>query len=160
MVSDSPVTGHILSSVVPANVTGDLLHELTGVDLASKLHYLRAVYYFKPSEAVERLTIWQMKEPMFLMLGTFYVAAGRIRRHGTGRPYLKCNDSGVRTVEANAATTVEEWMEMEEVDRAKHLVYDKVLGPDLAFSPLVYLQVIHCLLFFFFRLITNTSSVL
>ncbi|ONK65844.1 uncharacterized protein A4U43_C06F1550 [Asparagus officinalis] len=35
---------------------------------------------------------------------------------------------------------VEEGKEMEEVDRAKHLVYDRVLGPDLAFSPLVYLQ--------------------
>ena len=150
MVSDDIVTGHTLSTVVPANVTGDALHELTGLDLALKLHYLRVVYYFRPSEAIESLTAWKLKEPMFLMLDVFPKAAGRIRRHGSGRPHVKCNDSGVRTVEARCEKTMEEWLETEEIDRGKHLVYDKVLGPDIFFSPLVYVQVILCLLIFSF----------
>lgn len=143
MVSSSTtnISDRILSSVVPANVTGDLLHELTGIDLALKLHYLRTVYYFKHSEIVENLGIVQLKEPMFLMLDVFPEAAGRIRRHESGKPHIKCNDSGVRIVEAKCKVTMDEYLKMEsETDRCKNVVYDKVIGPDLFFSPLVYIQ--------------------
>jgi len=46
--------------------------------------------------------------------------------------------------------TMEEWLGMEEIGRGKHLVYDKVLGPDIFFYPLVYVQVILYLLKFSF----------
>ncbi|KAL6137143.1 hypothetical protein ACLB2K_062438 [Fragaria x ananassa] len=38
--------------------------------------------------------------------------AGRIRRSENGWPFIKCNDSGVRIVEARCDETVDEWLAM------------------------------------------------
>jgi hypothetical protein len=53
---------------------------------------------------------------------------------------IKCNDAGVRIVESQCDKTVGEWLDENEycVDG---LVHDHVLGPDLAFSPLVFVKV-------------------
>ncbi|KAF6143544.1 hypothetical protein GIB67_029713 [Kingdonia uniflora] len=139
-VSETPVYGLRFSSVVPAQVTGDLVHELTNMDLAMKLHYLRGVYFFK-SNAVQGLTTHNFKEPMFKWLELYYQISGRIRRSETGRPFVKCNDGGVRIIEAKCNVSIEEWLEMEdESDLNKSLVSGQVLGFDLAYSPLVLIQ--------------------
>ncbi|KAG6478558.1 protein ECERIFERUM 26-like [Zingiber officinale] len=145
MSSDqAAVTGHRFSSVVPGDVTGSaVVHELAGMDLIMKLHYLRAVYYFAPSEVVDGLAITDLKKPMFPWLNVYYPLAGRIRRAAEGgRPFIKCNDSGLRIVEASCGRTMDEWLQAEEggESRWRSLVPDKVLGPELYFSPLVYIQ--------------------
>ncbi|KAG2698714.1 hypothetical protein I3760_07G162400 [Carya illinoinensis] len=131
-----------LSSVVPATVTGEInnVHELTDMDLAMKLHYIQGVYFFT-RESVEGLTTDKLKEPMFQCLDLYTTVSGRIRRSETGRPFIKCNDSGVRIVEAECDTTIEELLDMKK-DRSfqSFLVYNQVLGPDLAYSPLVIMQ--------------------
>ncbi|KAJ9674028.1 hypothetical protein PVL29_023527 [Vitis rotundifolia] len=143
MVSDGgegSVYGFRLSSVVPATVTGeDKVDGLSNMDLAMKLHYLKGVYFFR-REAVEGLTISDLKKPMFEWLKLYYPTAGRIRRSESGRPMIKCNDGGVRIVEAQCEKSVDEWMAMEDHDLHNCLTYDQVLGPDLAFSPLVFIQ--------------------
>ncbi|KAK4740885.1 hypothetical protein SAY87_024473 [Trapa incisa] len=143
------VHGLKLSSVVPAKIAGDnRARELTGLDLAVKLHYLRGVYFFHSTAEDVPLRIESLKEPMFRWLETSYPAAGRIRRAegrasgGGGRPFVKCNDGGVRIVEARSEKTVDEWLAMEDhanID-GKVLAYDQVLGPDLGFTPLVFVQ--------------------
>ncbi|KAG5531393.1 hypothetical protein RHGRI_026123 [Rhododendron griersonianum] len=142
------IYGIKLSSVGPGRVTGqDVVHEPTHMDLAMKLHYLRAVYYFK-SEAVEGLTTARLKEPMFTWFNQFPAACGRFRRSevGSSRPYIKCNDCGVRFIEAQCVKTLDEWMEMMEEGEYgggslhKLLVSNQVIGPELPFSPLVLLQ--------------------
>ncbi|CAI0405863.1 unnamed protein product [Linum tenue] len=152
------VTGVRMSSVVPASVTGENEdRRLTGLDLAMKLHYIKAVYFFD-EKAAEGLTIYDMKKPMFPWLQLYHPAAGRIRR-GTksggegrgeeGRPFIKCNDGGVRIVEAYCPDwTVEEWLRLPTAEEDRDggfrdddwLAFDQVLGPDLGFSPLVYVQ--------------------
>ena len=148
MVSDGgegSVYGFRLSSVVPATVTGeDKVHGLSNMDLAMKLHYLKGVYFFR-REAVEGLTISDLKEPMFEWLKLYYLTSGRIRRSESGRPMIRCNDGGVRIVEAQCDKSVDEWMAMEDHDIHNCLTYDQVLGPDLAFSPLVFIQVFYTL---------------
>ncbi|KAH0455973.1 hypothetical protein IEQ34_016005 [Dendrobium chrysotoxum] len=131
-----------LSTVVPGDVTPpNTVHHLTGGDLALKLHYLKAVYYFTPNEALLGLTIPTLKKPMFPLLNIYFPAAGRIRRDDTGRPHIKCNDGGVRIVEACCDLTVEEWLDRKEVDRHRRLLPDKaVVGPDIYFSPTVLIQ--------------------
>ncbi|KAK8969333.1 Rosmarinate synthase [Platanthera guangdongensis] len=132
---------HRLSTVVPGSVTAEnTVHELTGGDLAMKLHYLRAVYYFAPSETVEGLTVPHIKEPMFPLLDIYYPAAGRIRRDDAGRPRVRCNDGGVRIVEAILEWTVEEWLRRKEVNSHRRLVPEMVVGPDIHFSPTVFIQ--------------------
>ncbi|CAN1248834.1 Protein ECERIFERUM 2 [Linum perenne] len=106
-----------LSSVVPASVTGENKdRHLSGFDLAMKLHYIKAHYY---------------------------TACGRIRRRpedDRGRPFIKCNDGGVRIAEAHCGNlTLEEWLH-EDKDDGWLTFGDHVLGPDLGFSPLVYVQ--------------------
>lgn len=140
MESPVPVVyGQRLSSVVPAKVTGDNKDfELTNMDLALKLHYIKAVYFFQ-SEAVRGVSAHDLKEPMFRCLEFYFTASGRIRRsEETGRPFIKCNDGGVRVVEAQCDKTVHEWLASND---HHSLAYDQVLGPDLPFSPLIFVQV-------------------
>ncbi|RRT77767.1 hypothetical protein B296_00014153 [Ensete ventricosum] len=137
------VYGHKLSTVVPGSVSGEtVVHELADMDLVMKLHYVRTVYYFQQSETVDGLTIVDLKKPMFRWLTSYYPVTGRIRRTEAGRPLVKCNDCGVRIVEANCCRTLEEWLQVPHSARWRPLVPDKVLGPDLRFSPMVYVQVI------------------
>ncbi|KAA8527905.1 hypothetical protein F0562_035226 [Nyssa sinensis] len=138
---ESIVYGTRLSSVGPGTVTGqDVTHEPSNMDLAMKLHYLRAVYYFR-SPAFQDITIMKIKEPMFTWLDHFYVSCGRFRRWESGRPYIKCNDCGVRLIESHCSITIDEWLEMKDVSlQEKLLVPNQVIGPEMAFSPTVLIQ--------------------
>ncbi|XWS14904.1 hypothetical protein CRYUN_Cryun35bG0048800 [Craigia yunnanensis] len=137
----SPVSGQRLSSVVPAKVTGDnKAIELINMDLAMKLHYIKGVYFFR-SEAVQGLSVHDLKEPMFQWLEFYFTTSGRIRRSDTGRPFIKCNDGGVRIVEAQCDKTIDEWLATNNNHSLDHLLaYNQVLGPDLGFSPLIFVQ--------------------
>lgn len=148
------VHGHRLSTVVPSSVTEVESYGLADPDLAFRLHYLRGAYYYAAGEAVRGVTTKVLKDPMFPWLDAYYPVAGRVRRpaddqpqqqeDGGGasrRPYVKCNDCGVRIVEAQCDRSLDEWLRDDEVDRVAQLCYDKVLGPELFFSPLLYVQV-------------------
>ncbi|KAK3010836.1 hypothetical protein RJ639_012413 [Escallonia herrerae] len=111
------------------------------MDLAMKLHYLRGVYYFS-SQAFQWLTIKKIKEAMFKWLNHYYVACGRFRRSKSGRPFVKCNDCGVRFTEAESDRTVEEWLEMKDLISLQKLMFpDQVIGPEQQFSPQVLIQI-------------------
>lgn len=150
------VYGHKLSSVGPARVTGDLVYEPSNLDLAMKLHYLRVVYLLD-SQTSEGLTTTKIKKAAFSWLCYYYESCARLRRSvaavdaaaagggvgggGGGRPYMKCNDCGVRFVEAKSNLTLEEWLQMEDTSPQRLLVANNVIGPELGYSPLVFLQV-------------------
>ncbi|XP_062082528.1 protein ECERIFERUM 2 [Humulus lupulus] len=153
--AEIPITGAKLSTVVPGTVRGENVdRELTNMDLAVKFHYIKGVYFFKrittdtddkpviPSDG--GITIQELKRPLFELLDWFFPAAGRIRRSdASGHPYIKCNDAGVRIIEAFCEElTVEECLDMVEMGCSFHdrLCYNQVLGPDIGFSPLVLLQ--------------------
>lgn len=131
------------STVVPASSTGeDKMHQFSSLDLAMKLHYVTTVHFFG-ADAVEGLGIQDFKLSMFYWLQAYYPICGRIRRLDGGRPFLKCNDSGVRIVEAKCTKTLAEWMESTVAgDHHRLLVYHQpVLAHDFGFTPLVLLQV-------------------
>ncbi|OWM76767.1 hypothetical protein CDL15_Pgr004979 [Punica granatum] len=133
-----------LSSVGPGRVTGtDVVHIPSSLDLAMKLHYLRGVYYFS-AQATQGLTIKGIKESTFTWLNDYYMTCGRFRRSpDTGRPYMKCNDCGVRFIEGKCDKTIEEWLEMlsEDCELRNLLVSDHVIGPELSFSPPLLIQI-------------------
>ncbi|KAL6960173.1 hypothetical protein U1Q18_047003 [Sarracenia purpurea var. burkii] len=134
-----------ISSVMPGKVTGpDVVHEPTSMELAMKLHYLRGVYYFrsKAGGGLPSVSAVAMRKPMFAWLDQFTAACGRLRRSESGRPYIKCNDCGVRLVEARCSKTLDEWLETKEDALEKLLVPSQVIGPELQFSPMVLLQVL------------------
>ncbi|KAF5746765.1 protein ECERIFERUM 1 [Tripterygium wilfordii] len=137
------IHGTRISSVVPGRATGEnKVHELTPLDLAMKLHYIRGLYFFR-AEAVQGLSVHDLKGAMFPWLELYYPVSGRIRQGpDSGRPFIRCNDGGVRVVEAWCDDfSVDEWLAMEGCGgNDDGLVYNQALGPDLGFSPLVYVQ--------------------
>ncbi|VFR01149.1 unnamed protein product [Cuscuta campestris] len=131
-----------LTSVGPGNVTGqDVAYEPSNVDLAMKLHYLRGVYYLE-GPAFEELTVLKIKEPLFTLLNQYYVVCGRLRRAEppSSRPYIKCNDCGVRFIEACCRKTLDEWGEIKDAALENLLTPRGVIGPELFFSPPVWIQ--------------------
>ncbi|KAI3676880.1 hypothetical protein L1987_86494 [Smallanthus sonchifolius] len=129
-----------ISTVSSGSIAGhNAVQELTAMDLAMKLHYLRFVYYFK-APTFDGLNILKIKETMFNWLNHAYISCGRLRRAESGRSFIKCNDSGVRVTEAKCHLSLDEWLESKDDSRHKLLVSNQVLGPDLAFSPLVLIQ--------------------
>lgn len=140
---ENVVYGLKLSSVGPARVSGsDVVHELSSMDLAMKLHYLRGVYFFS-SQAVEGLTIPHIKETMFSWFNEYYHTCGRFRRSDGGRPFIKCNDCGARFIEAKCDITIADLLERKDwCSVHKLLASQQVIGPELSFSPPVLLQVI------------------
>ena len=133
--------GHQLSTVVPSSVTEVGSYELADADLAFRLHYLRGVYYYSAG-----VTTMVLKEPMFAWLDAYYPLAGRVRRpadeaDASRRPYVKCNDCGIRVVEAQCDRVLDDLLRDDAVDRVKQLCYHDVLGPELSFSPLLFVQV-------------------
>lgn len=130
-----------VSSVGPGHATGsDVFHNPNGLDLAMKLHYLKVVYFFD-SEAAQGLTIKKIKEALFNLLDYYFIPCGRFRRSESGRPFVKCNDCGARTIEANCTKTLDEWLAMMDWPSYKLLVSQQVIGPELSFSPSILLQV-------------------
>ncbi|XP_059459500.1 protein ECERIFERUM 2 [Corylus avellana] len=129
-----------LTTAVPATQTGEnKVSELTDMDLAMKLHYIEGVYFFT-SEAAEGLRPEDLKGPLFHCLSRFFTASGRVRRSETGRPFIKCNDSGIRIVEADCDQTIEQVLATKDHSFHSSLAYTQHLGPDLGFSPLVIIQ--------------------
>ncbi|KAK7410477.1 hypothetical protein VNO78_01282 [Psophocarpus tetragonolobus] len=138
---DTPSLSSRISTVVPAtprdNENGAF--QLNYMDLLMKLHYIRPVYVFN-SEAVQGFSISDLKKPMFPLLEHYFQVSGRIRRsESSGRPFIKCNDAGVRIAESHCDITLQEWFH-QNGNSVEGLVHDHVLGPDLAFSPLVFVK--------------------
>jgi hypothetical protein len=136
-----PIQTSRISTVVPATPRDEEngAYNLNYMDLLMKHHYIRSIYLFN-SESVKNLSIPDLKRPMFPLLDSYLHVSGRVRKSETGRAFIKCNDAGVRIVESECHKTVGEWLDENEycVDGLVH--DDHVLGPDLAFSPLVFVK--------------------
>nr|KYP69308.1 Anthranilate N-benzoyltransferase protein 1 [Cajanus cajan] len=138
----SPSLSSRISTVVPATPRGDQngAYRLNYMDLLMKLHYIRPVFLFN-SQAVQGFSISDLKKPMFPLLDLYCHVSGRIRRSESGHPFIKCNDAGVRIAESHCDRTLQEWVDGNGNGNAvEGLVHDHVLGPDLAFSPLVFVK--------------------
>ncbi|XP_019098110.1 PREDICTED: protein ECERIFERUM 26 [Camelina sativa] len=135
-----PIHSIRLSTVGAARPTETgTTHEPTGLDLAMKLHYLKAAYIYSP-ETARDLTVRHMKESMFMLFDQIAWTTGRFSRRDSGRPYIKCNDSGTRFVEGQCNLTVEEWLSQPDRSVDEFLVYHQPIGPELTISPLIYVQ--------------------
>jgi len=138
---ETPAQTSRISTVVPATPRGEenSAYNLNYMDLLMKLHYIRSIYLFN-SKAVQNLSISDLKAPMFPLLDSYSHVSGRVRISESGRPFIKCNDAGVRIAESHCENTLREWLDEKEYP-VDELVHDHVLGPDLAFSPLVFVKV-------------------
>ncbi|KAK6927466.1 hypothetical protein RJ641_006057 [Dillenia turbinata] len=83
-------------------------HQLLVFDRAMESNHIRMVYYYRSQ--IDR-------EPE--MLTSYPIVTGRLQRNEKGHWMTKCNDAGVRMVEARAKGSVVEWLE--NVDSEKEL---------------------------------------
>ncbi|KAL9268275.1 ECERIFERUM 26-like protein [Drosera capensis] len=126
------------TTATTATTTGDgKVHELTAMDLAFKFHHIKGLYFFNNIH----LEIFKMKELTCQWLMSYATTCGRIRVPEAGRPFIKLNDSGIRYIEAQASTTIDEWFSMGGSDHQNKLVPDHAEGFELSYTPLVLLQI-------------------
>lgn len=94
---------------------------LSVLDRAMEQSHLRLVFYYnlstrrRPGDLTKKL-----RETISETLSSFPVVLGRLVRTPEGNWTIKCNDAGVRMVEAKVDGSVEEWLK--NVDREKELM--------------------------------------
>ncbi|KAL0330262.1 UNVERIFIED_CONTAM: protein ECERIFERUM 2 [Sesamum radiatum] len=93
---------------------------LSILDRVMEHNHLRVVFYYslQTRRRAGELTK-KLRESITDMLSAFPVVTGRLLRTSEGDWTIKCNDAGVRMVEARVEGTVDEWLK--NVDREKEL---------------------------------------
>ncbi|CAL1409407.1 unnamed protein product [Linum trigynum] len=104
-------------------------HSLSVLDRAMGENHLKMVYYLKatttPDKYYEPGEITKMlRESISETLTFFPVITGRLVKEEDGRTWMiKCNDAGVRMVEARAQGSVDEWLSNVDREREMKLVH-------------------------------------
>ncbi|KAI3468297.1 hypothetical protein Pfo_024960 [Paulownia fortunei] len=93
---------------------------LSILDRVMERNYLRLVFYYDfPTRRRAGELTKKLRESISEMLSAFPVVTGRLLRTPDGPWMIKCNDAGLRMVEARVKGTVDEWLQ--NVDREKEL---------------------------------------
>ncbi|KAL3844118.1 hypothetical protein ACJIZ3_001521 [Penstemon smallii] len=94
---------------------------LSVLDRVMERNHVRSVFYYQfPSERKSGELTDKLRESISEMLSAFPLVMGRLLRSpDEGQWMVKCNDAGLRMVEANAKGTVNEWLQ--NLDREKEL---------------------------------------
>ena len=94
---------------------------LSVLDRYMENNHIRMVYYYQTSGEGELGELTKkLRETLSEMLTHFPIVTGRLIKGERGHWKVKCNDAGVRMVEAKAKGSVEEWLR--NVDRKKELM--------------------------------------
>ncbi|CAL4919016.1 unnamed protein product [Urochloa decumbens] len=122
-------------------------HALSPLDNAMERHAVHVVLYVRAAPGVDRE---QLKESLSEALSLYPAMTGRLTRAGgaeggegagggadagSGVPprrgwVVKCNDAGVRMVDARAAVTLDEWLATATGDDEMDLLHYEPMGPE------------------------------
>ncbi|KAG2546008.1 hypothetical protein PVAP13_9KG028041 [Panicum virgatum] len=114
-------------------------HTLSPLDNAMERHTVHVVLYCRAAPGLDRE---QLKEALSEALSLYPAMTGRLTRRegGEGAPAeaepaqrgwgVKCNDAGVRMVDARAAATLDEWLATATGDEEMDLLYYEPMGPE------------------------------
>ncbi|XP_040378125.1 protein ECERIFERUM 26-like [Oryza brachyantha] len=120
-------------------------HALSALDNAMERHAVHVVLYCRAAPGIERDLL---KESLSEVLSQYPAMTGRLTRAGDGAGaaecgegsggaataqhgwVVKCNDAGVRTVDARAAATLDEWLATASGEEEMDLAYFEPMGPD------------------------------
>ncbi|GLJ43477.1 hypothetical protein SUGI_0903970 [Cryptomeria japonica] len=129
------------STVVPAKPNPSKpMHTLNDRDLAMKAHYIRAVYYFDKC-SVQNFCNGRWKEGFFESLMEYSPVAGRLELGPDGREFIRCNDAGVRIVEAFADAQLVDWKDLKDCSLETELSLSQIEGTQMEILPLVAIQI-------------------
>ncbi|PKA49377.1 Shikimate O-hydroxycinnamoyltransferase [Apostasia shenzhenica] len=113
-------------------------YPLSVLDHAMGLHSLHMVFYFRPGPTLDRA---RLKESLSDMLWHFPAATGRLCLDEGKKWLVKCNDAGVRVVDARAAATLEEWIATATAAEERELAYWEPMGDDPSIWSCFYVQI-------------------
>lgn len=106
-------------------------HELSALDNAMERHAVHLVLYCRAAPGVGRDPL---KESLSEVLSLYPAMVGRLTRREGESPgsgwIVKCNDAGVRMVDARAAVTLDEWLATASADEEMDLAYFEQMGSE------------------------------
>lgn len=109
-------------------------HALSALDNAMERHAVHLVLYCRAAPGVGRDAL---KESLSEALSLYPAMTGRLVRAAQGEEggaaggwIVKCNDAGVRTVDARAAVTLDEWLATASADEEMDLAYFEQMGAE------------------------------
>ncbi|KAF8388109.1 hypothetical protein HHK36_026775 [Tetracentron sinense] len=109
-VKSGRVTVHSkLTAVSNSPVRPGKSYPLSVLDHAMGLHSLHVVFYFRQIESND-FDLGRLRESLSEVLTYYPVVTGRLKRGEDGNWEVKCNDAGVRVLNAKVSTTLDEWL--------------------------------------------------
>ncbi|GAB4839448.1 hypothetical protein Ancab_028970 [Ancistrocladus abbreviatus] len=117
------------------------LYSLSVLDHLMEKHHLRVIHYFKlPVNMTTGNLTRKLRESFSEMLLCYPIVNGRLVRDDGGKWMIKCNDAGVRIVEAKARGSVESWLQNVDREKELQLVHWEDMLPKPYFWATFYLQ--------------------
>ncbi|XP_044472452.1 protein ECERIFERUM 26 [Mangifera indica] len=112
------------------------------LDRLMEKNHLRIVYYYssKGARKAGELTK-KLRESMAEVLTCFPVVTGRLQKNSEGQWMIKCNDAGVRMVEARARGSVDDWLRNVNREKERKLVYWEDMHHKPYFWSTFYVQI-------------------
>ncbi|KAG8363776.1 hypothetical protein BUALT_Bualt19G0057500 [Buddleja alternifolia] len=118
--NSSRVKVHSILSVVSSNpIQPGKVHKLSLLDQSMGLHTLHIVFYYNSNpfnDGPMPSDIDNLRASLSHLLDKYPIATGRLTRGGPeGHWQVKCNDAGVRMLEASVSATLDEWLRSADV---------------------------------------------
>ncbi|KAG0451039.1 hypothetical protein HPP92_026606 [Vanilla planifolia] len=120
-------------------------YPLSVLDHAMEQHVLHMVFYYRSGPTVDR---FRLKESLSELLCYFPAITGRLTKEDAGeeaggwkRWIVRCNDAGVRLLDARADATLEEWIGTATAAEERELAYWEPMGDDPSIWSTFYVQI-------------------
>ncbi|KAF5189469.1 Spermidine hydroxycinnamoyl transferase [Thalictrum thalictroides] len=85
---------------------------------------IRLIFYYPTRGEIELgKTTERLLESLSEMLNSYPIITGRLQKTSEGQWRIKCNDAGVRMIEARATGSVEDWLQKADREEELKLVY-------------------------------------
>ncbi|OMO99511.1 Transferase [Corchorus capsularis] len=118
------------------------LCNLSVLDRLMEPNQVKVVYYYPSRENVEPGEwIKKLRDSLSTVLSNFPIVAGRLQKNEKGHWVVKCNDGGLRMMEAKAKGSVEDWLKSVDRDKELKLIYWEDMFHKPYFWSTFYVQV-------------------
>ncbi|KAF6166951.1 hypothetical protein GIB67_030644 [Kingdonia uniflora] len=100
-------------------------YQLSVLDRIMEPNNIRMVYYYRfPSETTELGSVTKkLRELLSEVLTSYSIVTGRLQKNPDGEWMVKCNDAGVRMIEATAKGSVDKWLQTADREKELNLIY-------------------------------------
>ncbi|XP_058115331.1 protein ECERIFERUM 26-like [Magnolia sinica] len=117
-------------------------YSLSVLDRSMEKNVIRIIYYYHfPSKWDAGGPTKKLRESFSELLSSYPIVTGRLQKNPDGHWMIKCNDAGVRWIEARAKGSVDEWLQMADRVQELKLTYREDMFHKPYFWSTFYVQV-------------------